>query len=32
VTDGRLLTLDAEAVRQDAVAQRDALVARAGLA
>lgn len=29
VEDGRLLTLDAEAVRQDAVIQRDALVRRA---
>jgi cytosine/adenosine deaminase-related metal-dependent hydrolase len=32
VEDGRLLTLDAEAVRQEAIVQRDALVARAGLA
>jgi cytosine/adenosine deaminase-related metal-dependent hydrolase len=31
VEDGRLLTLDAEAVRQDAVVQRDALVKRANL-
>jgi 5-methylthioadenosine/S-adenosylhomocysteine deaminase len=32
VEDGRLLTLDEEAVRQDAVAQRDALLRRAELA
>lgn len=32
VEDGWLLTLDAEAVRQDAIIQRDALVRRAGLA
>jgi 5-methylthioadenosine/S-adenosylhomocysteine deaminase len=31
VDNGRLLTLDAEAVRQEAVAARDALVQRAGL-
>ena len=32
VEDGRLLTLDEEAVRQDAIAQRDALLRRAELA
>ena len=31
VDDGRLLTLDAEAVRQDAIVARDALVRRADL-
>ena len=31
VEDGRLLTLDVDAVRQDAIVARDALVARAGI-
>jgi hypothetical protein len=31
VEDGRLLTLDVDAVRQNAVVARDALLARAGL-
>ena len=32
VDDGRLLTLDVDAVRRDAIAAREAVVARAGLA
>jgi cytosine/adenosine deaminase-related metal-dependent hydrolase len=32
VDDGRLLTLDSDAVRRDAIVQRDALVKRAALA